>query len=92
MEWNITFIINQYDFFKKIRAYFQLIAEQKKHRYQNTYFSLFQCNTWLPEPSSTKKVVPYEVLFKSERQTDVKVTNIDIVNIEVRFEIHFQPC
>ncbi|XP_078328937.1 receptor-type tyrosine-protein phosphatase T-like isoform X1 [Crassostrea virginica] len=40
------------------------------------------CSTWLPEPSSTKKVVPYEVLFKSESQTDVKVTNIDIVNIE----------
>ena len=76
-------------FSKKI---FSVDSGTEEPQIPNTYFSLFQCNTWLPEPSSTKKVVPYEVLFKSERQTDVKVTNIDIVNIEVRFEIHFQPC
>ncbi|XP_078328941.1 receptor-type tyrosine-protein phosphatase T-like [Crassostrea virginica] len=38
--------------------------------------------TWLPGSTSPKKVVPYKVLYKSESETDVKVTNIDIMNIE----------
>nr|XP_022306729.1 receptor-type tyrosine-protein phosphatase T-like isoform X1 [Crassostrea virginica] len=40
------------------------------------------CTTWFPVSTSPKKVVPYKVLYKSESETDVKVTNIDIMNIE----------
>ncbi|XP_078328990.1 uncharacterized protein LOC144623910 [Crassostrea virginica] len=40
------------------------------------------CTTWFPGSTLPKKVVPYKVLYKSENETDVKVTNIDIMNIE----------
>ena len=44
----------------------------------------FQFNSWFPQPHADKTVTPFTVHHESEIETDVKVTNVNILNGEVK--------
>ena len=48
---------------------------------------LLQYNSWFPKPNAEKTVSPFTILHESESETDIKISNVRILNGEVKLHV-----